>query len=1110
MVTELMDGGDVEGLIEKAEDNRIPLERSIAIGQEVCRGLEYAHSRGIVHRDLKPGNVWMTSDGTAKIGDFGLALPMNRSRLTQEGMMVGTVSYMPPEQATGGEVTPRADLYSLGAMLYEMVTGRPPFMGDDPVAIISQHINTTPVSPTWHCPQCPRPLEALVMRLLAKDPAQRPESAGDVLAALAAMDLADVAERPSEEEGGSLDSLAGGVFVGRQREMGELKGTLEEALSGHGRLITLVGEPGIGKTRTALELATYAGLRRAQVLWGRCYETQGMPPYWPWVQAIGSYVRERDPDELRAEMGMGAADIAEVVSDVKQRLPGLQPSPPLDDPEAARFRLFDSITAFLKSASNAQPLVLTLDDLHWADESSLMLLQFVAGEIGSSRLLLLGTYRDVELSRRHPLARTLGELTRERTFRRVLLRGLRKQDVAQFMELTAGMKPPRGLVDAVYVQTEGNPLFVNEVVRLLVQEGELTPERARRRTSWTVRIPEGVREVVGRRLDRLSERCNEALGVASVIGREFTLQQLQAVAKDLSEERLLELMEEAMRARVVEEIPQAVDRYQFTHALIQETLSEELSLTRRVRLHANIAQALEEMYGDEVEAHAAELAYHSGQAESVLGTEKLVRYSLIAGERALETYAYEESADHFRRGLSAKDHMEDEETASLLYGLGRAEAALLNIDEAAGCLSRAFNYYQKNQNIDGALDAAGVPFTGTRGRALMAPVVERALEMVEEDSIKVGWLLAEQGRFLGADVGDYDRACHAFERALAIARSNADKRLELRVLTNWANVAGFHVRVQESSEKNQLALELLESVDSPWDASLVHYMIMRDFIEAGDAQRAKEHGAKAIAAAEILRDKERLSSMNLTNAFLAYFYGELDESRTFLDRALASWPENFVAPCMRTQVECEKGEFDRAGHFLQRMTEGGERRLESLTVFDKANLAFATAIAGRIKGTRDHFDLATIAASSVLNTPDVAAGFAAVAGNALGLIAIQVDDTDMVKSSQTTLKRLPDWPLYWGIFCKPHMMGLLASALGDVVEATTQFESCIALLGGIGGRLELAWTCCDYADTLLGRDDPGDREKAISLLDESLAISRELGMRLLMERVLSRRNLLKA
>jgi tetratricopeptide (TPR) repeat protein len=316
--------------------------------------------------------------------------------------------------------------------------------------------------------------------------------------------------------------------------------------------------------------------------------------------------------------------------------------------------------------------------------------------------------------------------------------------------------------------------------------------------------------------------------------------------------------------------------------------------------------------------------------------------------------------------------------------------------------------------------------------------------------------------------------------------------------------------VQESSEKNQLALELLESVDSPWDASLVHYMIMRDFIEAGDAQRAKEHGAKAIAAAEILRDKERLSSMNLTNAFLAYFYGELDESRTFLDRALASWPENFVAPCMRTQVECEKGEFDRAGHFLQRMTEGGERRLESLTVFDKANLAFATAIAGRIKGTRDHFDLATIAASSVLNTPDVAAGFAAVAGNALGLIAIQVDDTDMVKSSQTTLKRLPDWPLYWGIFCKPHMMGLLASALGDVVEATTQFESCIALLGGIGGRLELAWTCCDYADTLLGRDDPGDREKAISLLDESLAISRELGMRLLMERVLSRRNLLKA
>ena len=284
MVTELMSGGDVESVIEKADGHRISLDQAIKIAQETCRGLEFAHGRGIVHRDLKPGNVWLTQDGIAKIGDFGLAVALDRSRLTTEGMMVGTVSYMPPEQAMGGEVTPQSDLYSLGAMLYEMVAGRPPFLGDDSVAIIGQHINTPPVAPTWHNGQCPRSLDALILRLLAKDPSERPESASDVLSALDAIDLnADVGamhESPLQEAH-ALDSLAGGVFVGRQREMGELKACLEDALSGRGRLVTLVGEPGIGKTRTAQELATYAGLRGAQVLWGRSYEEQGVPPYWP-------------------------------------------------------------------------------------------------------------------------------------------------------------------------------------------------------------------------------------------------------------------------------------------------------------------------------------------------------------------------------------------------------------------------------------------------------------------------------------------------------------------------------------------------------------------------------------------------------------------------------------------------------------------------------------------------------------------------------------------------------------------------------------------------------------------------------------------------------------
>ena len=182
-----MGGGDVEGLIEKAPDHRIPLDDAMQIGIEVSRGLEFAHSRRIIHRDLKPGNVWLTSDRVAKIGDFGLAVATDKSRLTQVGMMVGTVSYMPPEQAMGGEITPRSDLYSLGAMLYELVTGRPPFLGQDSISIISQHLNAQPINPSHHRVDLSPALDSLIMRLLEKNPEQRPESAQFVRETLEAL-----------------------------------------------------------------------------------------------------------------------------------------------------------------------------------------------------------------------------------------------------------------------------------------------------------------------------------------------------------------------------------------------------------------------------------------------------------------------------------------------------------------------------------------------------------------------------------------------------------------------------------------------------------------------------------------------------------------------------------------------------------------------------------------------------------------------------------------------------------------------------------------------------------------------------------------------------------
>ena len=686
------------------------------------------------------------------------------------------------------------------------------------------------------------------------------------------------------------------------------------------------GEPGIGKTRTAQELATYAGLRGAQVLWGRCYEEQGAPPYWPWVQAIRSYVRDIDPEQLRSDMGAGAADIAEVVSDVREQLPGLDAPPQLDSPEQARFRLFDSITAFLKSAGRRKPLVLVLDDLHWADHPSLLLLEFVARELANARVMVVGTYRDMELSRQHPLSQTLGQLTRERLFQRVLLRGLDREDVGRFIELASGMTPSAGMLEAVHRQTEGNPLFVTEVVRLLVQEGELTLDRAGQRDSWSVRIPEGVREVIGRRLDRLSERCNETLTLASVVGREFTLEQISPLIEDMTGDRLLE---EALAARVIEELPHSVGRYQFTHALIQETLAGELSITRRVRLHARIAETLEELYGDDADAHAAELAHHFAEAEGVLGTDKLVHYSLLAGERALAIYAYEEALAHFQRGLTAKEgevpHSANTmaaETAALLHGLGRTQLIMLQVDEGWANLTRAFDYYAEVADIPRVVDIAELPVSIT-APGNIAPLLARALELVPPDSYEAGRLLPWHGRLLNTLQGDYDGAQDALSRALTIAQREGDIALQMQTLAFAADVEGFQLHWQQCLEKALQAIELTRHADNPLAESFAHGWVAGALSVMGrDKARARRQAAACVAAAERLHDRVWLPTMiGMSSANVLSSWGEWQEARELIDRGLALAPRNPIVLGVRTMLEYQLGDFDQGEAHLKTLEE---------------------------------------------------------------------------------------------------------------------------------------------------------------------------------------------
>ncbi len=864
LVIELMDGGDDEGLIEKAEDHRVPLEQALRIAIETCRGLEFAHERGIVHRDLKPGNVWLTADGIAKIGDFGLAVAVDRSRLTQAGMMVGTVSYMPPEQALGGEVTPRSNLYSLGAMLYELVTGRPPFLGDDTIAIIGQHLNTAPVAPSWHSDQCPPDQEALIMRLLEKDPSRRPENASEVLEALGLVDPAGRSAPHTGSEENPLERLARGVFVGREPEVERLRRGFDDAFSGRGSLVMLVGEPGIGKTRTTQEMETYARMRGAQALWGRSHESGGAPAFWPWVQIERAYGAVNDAAQLRSDVGSQGPELLRLFPDLKQLIPDIGDPMPMTDPESAQFRMFDAYVTFIRAASSRVPLLLVLDDLHWADKPTLQLLQHLAREVSSMRVLVVGTYRDTDLSRTHPLSESLATLNREPGFQRLNLRGLSQEEVGEYVRVTAGVTPSRRLLEKLYEETEGNPFFLQEVVALLTQEGTLT-----RDTLEDMAIPDGVKEALGRRLDLLSPEANELLTLAAVMGRDFGFDLLKAVGEHEDDDALVKLVEEGIKGRVIEERERA-GAYRFTHAMMQETLLSELSTTRRVRLHGRIGEAMEAIFGPErAERRAAELANHFVESATLTKDHaaKGARYSRLAGEQADAATAPVEAARHYRACLTLVDEAED--------GLGEDEAALRT--SLGRCLRLAGEYREAWRNLMRAIrmhheqgDRVRMAKTTLEALLVLAPpdrqrgLVDEALGFLgDADPYLEAQLLVRQAR-VTEQAGETDR--RSLDRADELANAHGFEDVRGGVLRIEAQRAADDLDIDRAIALSREALEIFDRLDNRQLASDVRFVLTRILLFAGDLDEAQAALEEAIEHAT--RSHIRWT-MNVFYSFLA-------------------------------------------------------------------------------------------------------------------------------------------------------------------------------------------------------------------------------------------------
>jgi len=458
-------------------------------------------------------------------------------------------------------------------------------------------------------------------------------SAGEAGPALAA----SVTQRPQ---------AAADELVGREDQLAALDEDLAGARGGRGRVVLVAGEPGIGKTRLAEEAARRGAAAGMGVAWGRCHEGDGAPALWPWAQVLRQLAADLAPGQLAAMLGPSAAWLGQLLPELAETPPPARPRP-IADLGAARFQLNQAVAGLLRRLAEARPLLVVVDDLHWADVPSLSLLAFLAAELKDARLVVVGTYRDVEVTGGQPLAETLGALAREPVVERIPLGGLDRADVAALICATIGTRPKEPLVQAVADRCGGNPFFITELLRLLQSERRLAaPDAA---AAARRDIPVGVRDVLRARLARLPAQTGTFLMVAAVAGRRFDLDLVEAVT-GLEDEPALDAAEAAVLAGLLLEDDRAAGRYRFAHALVRETIYQDISRARRARLHARVADALLAVRGAEPEP-AAEMAYHCWQAAPVIGAARALPHLLRAGEQAAAQLAYEAADEQFERAL---------------------------------------------------------------------------------------------------------------------------------------------------------------------------------------------------------------------------------------------------------------------------------------------------------------------------------------------------------------------------------------------------------------------------------------------------------------------------
>jgi len=895
-------------------------------------------------------------------------------------------------------------------------------------------------------------------------------------------------------------------YVGRVAERTELVLLLDRARQSQGALLLIGGEPGVGKTRITEETGGDAAGKGFRVLVGRCYEIEGAPPYGPFVEILEQALATApSPESFRALLGDDAPEAAKLLPRLRRLFPDIPP--PLElPPEQERHYLFNSLRDIFARAAAIRPLFLVLDDLHWADEGTLLLVEHLAERLPRLPMLVVGTYRDTEVTAGHRLARPMEDLLRRRLAQRMSLKRLSEAGVAALLRALSGQEPPPSLVAAVQAETQGNPFFTEEVFKYLAEEGRLYDEHGRFRPSVDIGdldVPESLRLVLGRRLERLGESGRRALAAAAVVGRAFTYELLEALG-ELPADALLNALDEAERARLVAPLSDAPDedRLLFSHELIRQTLLTSLSQPRRRRLHLLVADTLERLHAGDLDEQASEIAHHLTQAGPAADRRRLLQYLTIAGRQALRTSGYEDALRHFEKALSMIDVAEPEQRPSLFANRALARRSLGRLEDALSDWKRAIPLYldlgQSEEASHACLEGSRDLWWLNRDRESLE-MAERGLAALgERETPKRAEMLAWTG-VAGAWVSPFDPGEALIAEALALAERLDDKRLVgYGLVTRALHRFAFSLR-REVLEAGQEGTRLLRVEGDLWEVTTLLSFMQVAAIELGQMRLAAEidedlsplatrlghtfalhvmHDA-AVASRQLMSDPDlgsfeaaghrhletagaigfrHLSGAMLTHA--AFLRGDWKDALSLAEEAVRHSPEHHHTSGPDW------------GAYLRVLAYSG-RAPDVMAVLDEQQEDFPQP--GRRNGYGQWFVMtAAVEALSVIGQRDRAAAL-----------------YPLVREYMATTGVM----LHWFTPLLIERIAAIAAAAGgqwDVAEG--HFSTALAQAEELPFAIEGAETRRWYARMLLDRDAPGDRDRARLLIEEAIPVYGRVGM----------------